>query len=70
MTVNGVVGEAERPCSTHAQRRGVSRREPNSVSASSGLGSFMYAMTRLPSSFGTTAEKTRKSGIVLTWITA
>ena len=40
------------------------------LSASSGLGSCMYATTPLPKSFGSAVANTRKSGIVFTWITA
>ena len=64
--MNAWSANASARCSIHVRTRTV-RPGPNSVSASSGLGSFIWTRTGQPSSFGTAAAKTRKSGIVLTW---
>ncbi len=69
MTVKTRLAKRSARCSTRASARVTRLGPPNSVSASSGVGSFICRKTREPSSLGTAAAKTRKSGIVLTWTT-
>ena len=69
MTAKAWSANASARCSTRARMR-LTRPGPNTVSASSGIGSCMYTKTGTPSHFGSAAANTRKSGIVLTWIAA
>lgn len=65
MTVKAWSAKARARCSIRASTRAV-RPGPKSVSASSGVGSFIWTKTGQPSSLGTAAANTRKSGIVFT----